>query len=79
MNSMEPVNTAPVQKFIQQVQAAESGRAREVKLSIADARQLAICLAQLNARLYGYLEKFVAAHNSITDQDIEIKIDGAGW
>lgn len=79
--SIEPVNTVPLQQFIQQVKSAENSRAKEVKLDINQAKNLAFALGIVMSRLHGDLERFVAdSKGSDTDQTIEIKLDGgAGW
>ena len=41
---IEPLNTASIQQFIQQVKAAESSRARELRLDMVNAKNLAFTL-----------------------------------
>ena len=41
MQIIEPLNTIPLQQFLNAVKAAEQSRAREVKLDIATAKTLA--------------------------------------
>lgn len=81
MSTIEPVNTAPLQQFIQQVKSAENSRAKEVRLDIAQAKNLAFTLGIVMSRLHGDLERLVAENKtSDIDQTIEIKLDGgAGW
>lgn len=76
---MDPINTAPLQKFIQQTKAADAGRAKEVKMSLAEAKDLAFTLGIAISRLHGDLEKFVAENSSSGIDDIEVKIDGQSW
>ena len=42
--NVEPLNTIPLQQFLNAVKAAEQSRAREVKLDIATAKNLAFTL-----------------------------------
>ena len=46
-----PINTTPIQQFIQQVKAAELSQQREVKLDIKTAKMLAFCLGEVSAKL----------------------------
>ena len=77
--SVEPLNTAPIQQFIQQTRAADNSRAKEVKLSIDQAKTLAYTLGMVMTRLEGDLEKLVAESRSSTADTIEIKLDGSGF
>ena len=79
MQTVDPLNTIPLQLFIQQVKSAEASQAREVKLSINDAKNLAFTLGIVMSRLEGDLEKLVS-QNSGSDEQIEINLDGgSGW
>lgn len=73
--SVEPLNTIPVQQFIQQVKSAENSRAREVKIDIAQAKNLAFTLGIVMARLNGDLEKLLL-DQSQTDEVIRVEMDG---
>jgi hypothetical protein len=80
VSTNDPLNTIPVQQFIQQVKTADSSKQREVRLTIEQAKNLAFTLGIVMSRLEGDLEKFVAASKSDTNETIEIKLDGgAGW
>lgn len=81
MSTIEPVNTAPLQQFIQQVKSAENSRAKEVRLDIAQAKNLAFTLGIVMSRLHGDLERFVAdSKGSDANESIEVRMDGgAGW
>ena len=59
MSTQEPLNTAPIQQFIQQVKQADTGQAKEVKLTMQQAKGLAFTLGIVMARLQGDMEKFV--------------------
>lgn len=79
--SIEPVNTAPLQQFIQQVKSAENSRAKEVKLDMGQAKNLAFTLGIVMSRLHGDLERLVAeSKQSDANETIEVRLDGgAGW
>ena len=47
----DPINTVPLQQFIQQVKAADLSQQREIRIDIKTAKSLAYCLAEINARL----------------------------
>ena len=79
--SNEPLNTAPLQQFIKQVQAAENSRAKEVRMDIAQAKNLAFALGVVMSRMHGDLEKFVKENASGASDDI-IKVEigsGGEW
>lgn len=73
--STEPINTQPLQQFIKQVQGAESSRAKEVRMDINQAKNLAFALGIIMSRMHGDLEKFVKenAGGNINDV-IELQI-----
>ena len=79
--STDPINTMPIQTFIQQVQNADNSRAREVKLDIIAAKNLAFTLGVIMGRLEGDLEKFVKenASNNNVDDTININMDSGNW
>ena len=72
----EPLNTAPIQQFIQQVRSADAGKAKEVKLDLQQAKRLAFCLGETMSRLEGDLEEILAKQSSGSDDVIEVKMDG---
>jgi len=75
-NSKEPLNTAPIQQFIQQVRSADAGKAKEVKLDLQQAKRLAFCLGETMSRLEGDLEEILSKKSSGSDDVIEVKMDG---
>jgi hypothetical protein len=76
VSTSEPVNTIPLQQFIQAVKTAEGSRAKEVKLDINTAKNLAFTLGIVMSRLHGDLEKLVVESKNNTDEIIEINLDG---
>jgi hypothetical protein len=75
VSTQEPLNTAPIQQFIQQVKQADSGQAREVKLTLQQAKGLAFTLGIVMSRLQGDMEKFVK-ENASKEEIVEVKMDG---
>ena len=76
MQTVEPLNTIPLQQFLNAVKAAEQSRAREVKLDIATAKTLAFTLGAVMSRLHGDLELLVAQSNNSANEVIEVNLDG---
>ena len=76
MPTVEPLNTIPLQQFLNAVKAAEQSRAREVKLDIATAKTLAFTLGAVMSRLHGDLELLVAQSKTSNDEVIQINLDG---
>ena len=72
--SIEPLNTSSIQQFIQQVKSAESSRARELRLDMNQAKNLAFTLGIVMARMNGDLEKFVKEKAGGDIGDIEVVI-----
>jgi hypothetical protein len=75
-SQIEPINTASIQAFLQQVKSADASSAKEVKIDIQNAKRLAFSLGEILARLNGDLEKLLLENNSNTNESIEIKMDG---
>lgn len=73
----EPINTGPIQAFIQQVKSADASKAKEVKLSLNDAKNLAFALGIVMSRLHGDLEKFVK-ENAPKEEVVEVRLGGSG-
>lgn len=78
MQPVEPLNTISLQQFLQQVKSAENSQAREVKMSIQQAKNLAFTIGAVMSRLHGDLEKLVAESKNSNDEVISINIDGGG-
>jgi hypothetical protein len=72
----EPLNTAPIQLFLQQVKAADASRARDIKIDIQEAKRLAFTLGEVMARLNGNLEELLAKNASSDNEVIQVTMDG---
>lgn len=70
----DPLNTAPIQQFIQQTKNADLSNSKEVKLSITQAKNLAYTLGIVMARLEGDLERYVKQNSS--GGTVEVQLDG---
>lgn len=73
-----PINTIPIQQFIQQVKAAELSNQREIKLDIKTAKNLALCLGEVSAKLVEDYDKLLANILESTNSTITISMDGGG-
>lgn len=79
MQTSEPLNTASIQAFIQQVKSAEASRAKDIRLDITQAKNLAFTLGIVMARLNGNLEELLLSKSN-TDETIDVRLDGgSGW
>ena len=76
MQTNDPINTAPLQLFIQQVKAAENGKQKEIRVDINTAKNLAFTLGIVMSRLHGDLEKFVKENSGPANEVIDINMDG---
>lgn len=75
-----PINTLPIQQFIQQVRSAELGQQREIKLDIKTAKMLAFCLAEINAKLVEDLDSVIKKLESNANTGtITVSMDGGGF
>ena len=77
----EPLNTSSNQNFIQQVKSAEASTAKEVKLTMVQAKNLAYTLGITMARLHGELEQYVKDNaGSANEEVIKVNMDlGGKW
>lgn len=77
---VEPLNTLPIQQYLQQVKAADFGKQKEVRIDIATAKTLAYTLGMVMARLEGDLEKLVKESKEDSNETIIVKVDsGSNW
>lgn len=83
MSVIPPLNTIPVQQFINQVKSAEASKQREVRLDIDSAKQLALTLGIVMSRLTSDMESIIDKILSEKKDDSEVitvKLDGgSGW
>jgi hypothetical protein len=77
----DDLNTATIEKYIQTVKLADNSRAKEVRLDINTAKNLALTLGIVMTRLHGQLEQFVKENNQQKEEEtIEIQMDGgSSW
>ena len=74
-----PINTIPIQQFIQQVKAADLSQQREIKLDIKTAKALAYCLGEISAKLLEDYDTIIKRLESNTGAAVTIQMDGGGF
>lgn len=79
MQTSDPLNTASIQAFIQQVKGADASRAKDIRMDITQAKNLAFTLGIVMSRLNGDLEELLVNKNN-TEETVEVRLDGgSGW
>lgn len=71
-----PINTIPIQQFIQQVKAAELSNQREIKLDIKSAKTLAFCLGEVSAKLLEDYDKLLVELKESKGGAVTLSMDG---
>jgi hypothetical protein len=74
-----PINTIPIQQFIQQVKAADLTQQREIKLDIKTAKTLAYCLGEVSAKLLEDYDTVFRRLEASTGGAITVQMDGGGF
>lgn len=74
-----PINTIPIQQFIQQVKAADLSQQKEIKLDIKTAKALAYSLAEINAKLLEDFDMLFRKLEQNTGGVVEVKMDGGSF
>lgn len=74
-----PINTQPIQQFIQQVKAADLTQQREIKIDLKTAKALAFCLAEVNAKLLENYDVLLQKVMQNTGETITVSMDGGGF
>ena len=75
MQTVEPLNTIPLQQFLQQVKSADAAKAKELRMPIEQAKSLALTIGMVMSRLHGDLEKLVAESKTSNEEVIQINLD----
>ena len=73
---MQPINTLPIQQFLTQVKNDDASKAREVKITIEQAKNLAFTLGIVMSRLQGDLEKLVVESKNNNEEIIKVELNG---
>ena len=56
---VKPINTIPLQQFIDRVKVADNSNQAEVRMTLVEAKNLALTIGRVMSRLHGDLEKLV--------------------
>tara|TARA_B100000035_G_scaffold312111_1_gene322924 strand:+ start:1749 stop:1997 length:249 start_codon:yes stop_codon:yes gene_type:complete len=77
MQTNEPINTIPIQQFIQIVKTAESSNQKEIRIPLTQAKALAYALGTVMANHQGRLEKLIIDNKSTADEEVvTVTMDG---
>jgi hypothetical protein len=74
-----PINTQPIQQFIQQVKAADLTQQKEIKIDLKTAKALAYCISEVNARLLENYDVILQRVLQNTGESVSIQMDGGGF
>lgn len=77
----EPLNTSAVTQFINQVKSADASRAKDIRMDIQQAKNLAFTLGLVMTRLNGDLEELLVRKTSGEEEIIQVQIGStkANW
>jgi hypothetical protein len=76
----KPINTFPLQQFIEQVKIASMSQQREIKLDIHTAKTLALTIGEVSVKLLQDYDQLLTELKSNDNNDIvELKMDGGGF
>ena len=77
MQTNEPINTIPIQQFIQVVKTAEGSNQKEIRIPLTQAKALAYALGTVIANHQGRLEKLIIDNKSSADNEtVTVTMDG---
>ena len=71
----EPINTSPINSFINQVKAADLSNQREIKMDLKTAKLLSFCLTQVLARNVQDYENWLKTVSK-AESEVVIQMDG---
>lgn len=74
-----PINTQPIQQFIQQVKAADLSQQREIKLDIKTAKALAYSIGEVSAKLLEDYDLVFRRLEASSGGAITVQMDGGGF
>lgn len=80
MQTNDPINTAPIQQFVQIVKSAEQGNQKEIRIPLAQAKNLMYTLTTVLANQNGRLEQLVRENSNSGEEVVTVTMDGgSGW
>ncbi len=80
MEKVEPINTSALQAFFKLVKSADASQAKEIRMTLADAKKLSYTLSQMLLRHSSNLECLFQNQVQSTEEVISVNVDGGkGW
>ena len=80
MEKIEPINTTALQTFFKLVKSADTSQAKEIRMTITDAKKLSYNLSQMLLRHSSNLESLFQNQVQSTEEVISVNVDGGkGW
>jgi hypothetical protein len=78
---MQPLNTIPVENYLNKVRIASKSHQKVVNLPIDEAEQLAASLTVIMTRLSGELDAIIHQLQQQTPQEevVQVQMDGGGF
>ena len=76
MQTKNPLNSLPIENFIQRVKSADNSKQKEIRMTMDEAKQLRDTLAIVLARLAGNYEDLIQNSNNSTEEVISLSVDG---
>lgn len=73
------INTYPLVNFIQQIKAAELSQQKEVKIDIKTAKQVALTLAEVLAKVNQDYDTLLKNLQKTTGDTVTVQFDGGGF
>jgi len=78
--SNDPINTFPIQQFLQQVKSADATQQKEIRVDIKNARALAFTLTEVLAKLtQDYETMFHKLRKSQDNEVVSVSMDGGDF
>jgi hypothetical protein len=74
-----PINTLPIQQFIQQVKSADLAQQKELKIDIKSAKMLAYSLGEITAKLLEDQDELLSKLAQSQGNEVTIRMDGGGF
>lgn len=73
------INTYPLVNFIQQIKAADLSQQKEVKIDIKTAKQIALTLAEVLAKVNQDYDTLLKNLQKTTGETVTVQFDGGGF
>jgi hypothetical protein len=77
--SNNPINTIPIQQFIQQVKSAELSQVKELRLDMKTAKQLAFTLGEVTSKLTQDYDNLIHILKNSNNDVVQVELDGGGF